>query len=90
MSDSIAVVAGTWGVVMAAAPLLQIWRIVARRSSADISLPYFGVLLVGFVIWLIYGLSIANPALIVPNVVGILVGLGAVAVVLRFRSPATR
>lgn len=90
MSDSIAVVAGTWGVVMAAAPLLQIWRIFARRSSADISLPYFGVLLIGFVIWLAYGLSIANPALIVPNVVGILVGLAAVAVVLRFRTPTTR
>jgi hypothetical protein len=46
--------------------------------------------LIGFVIWLAYGLSIANPALIVPNVVGILVGLAAVAVVVRFRTPATR
>lgn len=90
MSDSIAVLAATWGVVMAASPLLQIWRVFGRRSSADISLPYFAVLLVGFVIWLVYGLSIANTALIVPNVVGILVGSTAIVVVLRFRSAATR
>jgi MtN3 and saliva related transmembrane protein len=90
MSDSIAVLAATWGVVMAASPLLQIWRVLARRSSADVSLPYFAVLLVGFVIWLAYGLSLANPTLIVPNIVGILVGLTAIVVVLKFRSAVIR
>jgi MtN3 and saliva related transmembrane protein len=90
LADTLAVVAALWGVLMGASPLLQIARIVTRRSSADVSVSYFGVLLVGFVLWLSYGLSINNPALIVPNLVSIAVGLLAIAVILRFRSVARR
>jgi MtN3 and saliva related transmembrane protein len=73
---------------MGASPILQIGRIVSRRSSADVSVSYFGVLLVGFALWLSYGVSINNPALIVPNVVSLVVGVLAIIVILRFRSTA--
>jgi MtN3 and saliva related transmembrane protein len=86
MSDNLAILAAAWGVLMGASPILQIGRIVARRSSADVSVAYFGVLMVGFVLWLAYGLSIGNPALIVPNVVAILVGSAVIVVVLKFRA----
>jgi MtN3 and saliva related transmembrane protein len=85
VSDTLALLAAAWGVLMGASPLLQIGRIVARRSSEDVSVSYFGVLFVGFMLWLAYGLSINNPALIVPNIVALVVGLVAIIVTLRFR-----
>lgn len=71
---------------MAASPLLQIRRIVARRSSADLSLSYLAVLMVGFSLWIAYGYSIANAAIVVPNAVALVIGLATILVALRFRS----
>jgi MtN3 and saliva related transmembrane protein len=86
MSDVLAVVAASWGVVMALAPLLQIRRMLERRSSADVSTAYLAVLEVGFVLWIVYGLSIGNPAIVVPNVVAFTIGTATIGVVLRFRT----
>jgi uncharacterized protein with PQ loop repeat len=88
VSDILAVVAASWGVLMAVSPLLQIRRMVVRRSSSDLSLSYIGVLLVGFTLWLAYGISISNFALIVPNLVAFTVGVATVAVALRYRTGA--
>ena len=89
MSDTLAVIAATWGVLMAASPALQIRRMLVTRSSSDLSLSYLLVLLVGFAIWLSYGISIGNAAIVVPNVVALAVGLATIVVALRFRSTAT-
>jgi MtN3 and saliva related transmembrane protein len=81
----LAVVAATWGVGMAIAPLLQIRRILATRSSLGVSLAYLSVLTIGFALWLAYGISIRNPALVVSNVAALLVGAASLAVAYRFR-----
>jgi len=86
MSDILAVVAASWGVLMAISPLLQIRRIVQRRSSSDLSLSYIGVLLIGFTLWIAYGISLGNWALIVPNGVAFAVGIATVLVALRYRT----
>ena len=86
MSDSLAIIAATWGVLMAVSPLLQIRRMVERRSSADLSISYLVVLMIGFTLWIAYGLSIGNLALIVPNSVALLVGLSTVLVAIHYRS----
>lgn len=86
--EILAVLAASWGVLMALSPILQIRRILERRSSADVSIGYLGVLLVGFALWAGYGLSIANAALIVPNGVALVVGLATVLVAWRYRTPA--
>lgn len=88
MSDTLAVIAATWGVLMAASPVLQIRRMQTTRSSADLSLSYLVVLLIGFALWLSYGLSIGNAAIILPNVVALVIGLATVLVALRFRTAA--
>jgi uncharacterized protein with PQ loop repeat len=86
MTESVlAVAAATWGVVMGISPLLQMRRMLRERSSRDVSLGYFGVLLVGFVLWLAYGIAASNPALIVPNTVALLVASGTLAVAVRLR-----
>jgi hypothetical protein len=50
-----------------------------------VSVPYLGVLLVGFVLWLAYGIALANAALIVSNTVAIATYAVTTAAVLRFR-----
>ena len=84
-TTALAVVASTWGVVMAVAPVLQIRRMRASRSSRDVSLGFLLVYLVGFACWLAYGLSLGDVALIVPNVVSLLVGAATLGVALSLR-----
>lgn len=85
VTASLGVAAATCGVAMGLSPLLQVRRVVARGSSADVSLPYLGVLLVGFVLWLAYGVALGNAALIVSNVVALTAYAITIAAVLRFR-----
>lgn len=86
MSESaLAVAAATWGVAMALSPVLQITRILRRRSSEDVSIAYYLVLMVGFGLWIAYGASIDNLALVVPNAVALMVGLITIGIALRFR-----
>ena len=80
-----AAVAGSWGVAMALAPLLQIREIRRHRSSKSVSVAYQQVLLVGFGLWLAYGIASANVALIVPNTVAAAVSLATIVVSLRYR-----
>jgi uncharacterized protein with PQ loop repeat len=86
MTDALGILAAAWGVLMASAPLLQMRRIIVRRSSLDVSLSYLAVLEVGFSIWIAYGIALRNLALIVPNTVALLVGLATIVVTIRFRS----
>lgn len=90
MALLLAILAGGWGLVMALAPLLQIRRMLRRRSSRDVSVGYFAVLLPGFGLWMAYGLVRSDWALIVPNVVAFVVGGSTVvlATVLRQRDAA--
>jgi uncharacterized protein with PQ loop repeat len=90
MTDALAVIAATWGVMMALSPVLQLRRILERRSSADISIAYLAVLQVGFTLWMAYGVSLGNVAIIVPNSVAFLVGATTIAIAHRFRNPTTQ
>lgn len=82
---ALGVVAASYGVVMAISPVLQIRRMLQTRSSADVSLAYLGLLNVGFLVWLIYGLALPNLAIVVPNMVAFVVGAATIAVALRLR-----
>ena len=77
--------AASWGIAMALSPVLQIKKILARRSSDDVSIGYFLVLLVGFALWLAYGISIGNLVLIIPNTVAFVVALATIAIARRYR-----
>lgn len=85
MADALAVAATAWGVVMGISPLLQIRRMLTTRSSADLSIGYFAVLMVGFALWVAYGLSIANAALVIANTVALVVGSVTILVAARLR-----
>ena len=81
----LAVAASAWGVLMGIAPLLQIRRMLRERSSRDVSLGYFAILLAGFLLWISYGIAAGNLVLVIPNSVALLVGTSLVVVALRLR-----
>lgn len=85
----IASAAATWGVVMALAPLLQLRRMLRRRSSADVSIGYLVLLLPGFCLWVSYGIASGAPALVVPNIAAAMIGGVTLAVALRLRNAAS-
>ena len=82
----LAVIATTWGILMALAPTLQIRHMVAIRSSSGISIPYLGVLVIGFALWLAYGIAIENLALIIANTIAFVVGATTIAVARHYRA----
>ena len=84
-STALAVAASSWAVLMGIAPVLQIRRMLRERSSRDVSIAYFAILLVGFLLWIGYGAAAGLPALIIPNIVATLVGTAVIAVALRLR-----
>ena len=85
----LAVAAAAWGVLMGVSPVLQIRRMLRQRSSRDVSISYFAVLLVGFVLWLSYGVAARNLALIVPNGIALLIGTGTIAVAVQLGHEAS-
>jgi MtN3 and saliva related transmembrane protein len=70
---------------MALSPLMQIRRMVHLRSSRDVSIGYLLVIVIGFSVWIAYGIAIRNLALIVPNTLALIVGVTTVGVALHFR-----
>jgi MtN3 and saliva related transmembrane protein len=86
----LAVAAATWGIAMGVSPVLQIRQMLHTRSSRDVSVGYFTVLNVGFVLWACYGMSMPNAAVVVPNFVAFGVGSATIAVALRLRADERR
>src|SRR5690348_11419338 len=86
----LAVAAAAWGVLMGISPVLQIRRMLRQRSSRDVSVGYFVILLIGFLLWISYGIAVRNLALIVPNAVALLIGASTIAVALRLGHGASR
>jgi MtN3 and saliva related transmembrane protein len=85
VSTALGITAASWAVVMALSPVLQTREILRRRSSQGISIGYFGVLLVGFGLWVSYGIASCDLALVVPNCVAFLVMGCTIAVALNQR-----
>lgn len=88
MPTILAVTAASWGVVMALSPLLQIRSMRLHRSSQAVSIGYLSVLLTGFLLWLAYGASIRNLALVVANSISIIVSCATIGVALHYRRGA--
>jgi len=88
VESALALTAATWAIAMALGPVLQIRKIIEHKSSRAISIGYFLILLVGFVLWLAYGVAASNLALIVPNAVAAVVIFATIVVAVRYRGRA--
>ena len=85
VTTTLGIAAASWAILMALSPILQVREIVRRGSSEGISIGYFVVLLVGFGLWVSYGVARHDLPLVVPNSVAFLVMGCTIAVVLRTR-----
>ncbi|GAB3546611.1 hypothetical protein GCM10027404_07350 [Arthrobacter tumbae] len=90
LSDVLGLAAAAWGVVMAIAPALQIHRMLRTRSADDVSLGYFALLIPGFLLWVLYGLSRHDWPLVIPNTVATAVALVTIAVAGRLKRNSAR
>ena len=86
----LAAAASAWAVLMGIAPLLQIRRMLRHQSSREVSVGYFTILLIGFLLWIAYGAAARIPALVIPNAVAVLVGVAVIIVALRLRRQPAR
>ena len=71
--------ASAWGVLMGLSPVLQIRRMLRAHSSREVSITYFAVLLIGFLLWIAYGVSAGLPAGCAPCGSLILIGMTGTA-----------
>ena len=86
MTESVlAVSAAFWGIAMGLSPMLQVRRMRRTGSSRDVSVPYFVVLNVGFLLWFLYGVAISNLTIALPNVVAFTVGAITILTAVRLR-----
>ena len=84
-TTTLAVCASAWGVAMALSPLLQVRAIRLNGSSRGVSIGYQTVLLVGFVLWLGYAVTIDNVALMIPNAIALVVSATTIAIAWSYR-----
>ena len=86
----LATAASSWAVLMGIAPVLQIRNMLRERSSREVSITYFAVLLVGFLLWIAYGAAAGILALVIPNAVALLIGAAVIIVAHRLRHGPAR
>jgi MtN3 and saliva related transmembrane protein len=81
----LATAAAVFGIIMGAAPLLQLLRMLRLRSSRDISMSFFALAAVGQLIWVIYGIALHNAAVVVSNGCGMLANTGVLITAMALR-----
>lgn len=76
------VVVGAFGALL---PCIQIGKMVRERNAHGISVPFVAGGLVTAFVWLLYAVALREPAMVVPDVIAVLVGLAYLATVLELR-----
>jgi len=87
---ALAFAASSWAILMGVSPVLQIRRMLRKQSSRDVSVGYFTILLLGFLLWIAYGAAAGLLTLVIPNTVALLVGIAVIVVALRLRRQPPR
>ncbi len=89
MYQTLAFVTTGWGLLMGLAPLLQVRVIVRDRNAAGTSLGWVLILLVGFGLWLTYGVVNNDLPIVITNAVAAVVTTALVITVRVYsRQPA--
>jgi len=70
-----------FGIIMSFGYFTQIFKMIKRKSSADVSVTTYIIFSIGLSFWLIYGISLNDLPLIISNTIAL---IGAVSVVITF------
>lgn len=79
--ELIAILATIMGIITGLSFFPQTIKIIKRKSSEDISLLTYGILGVGAVIWLIYGISVRDVPIMVSYTIG---GISTFSVIIAY------
>jgi uncharacterized protein with PQ loop repeat len=74
LTDLLAAAVAVYGLGGALSILLQARQMLVRRASCDVSLRFLSVYVVGYAIWLLYGLSLGNAPIVLVNALGLVCG----------------
>ncbi len=80
--EAIGLVAGGLGIVAWVPQIREVW---VHGRHEGISIPTFGLVSVALLLWLVYGLIVESPAMIIANIATLAVILAVVVGVLRLR-----
>lgn len=83
--EILAVAAAIMGIIMSAAGIPQILKIIKRKSSKDVSIMMMMLFLIGVTIWLVYGVYINNYPIIIGNAVGVVVWGATLITTIKYR-----
>ncbi len=77
----IGLLAGCLTTVAFVPQVLRVWR---TRSTSDISLGMFGLMSLGVLMWLVYGLMLGDVPIIAANAITLMLALSIVVAKVRF------
>jgi uncharacterized protein with PQ loop repeat len=80
-----AVIATAYGVFAAASSLLEAARLLRSGSADEISLTFLGVLLGGYLVWLLYGIAAGDAPLVITDAVGLATSTITLSIAARLR-----
>jgi hypothetical protein len=86
----LATAATLYGIGAALSILLQARQMLALGRSCDVSLRFLATYVGGYGIWLLYGIGMESPPIVVVNALGLVTGAATLAVALRLRGPLLR
>jgi uncharacterized protein with PQ loop repeat len=81
----LALIATAYGVFAAASSLLEAARLLRSGSAEQISLAFLAVLLGGYLVWLLYGISASDAPLIITDTVGLAASTITLSIAARLR-----
>jgi uncharacterized protein with PQ loop repeat len=90
LADLLAALVTVYGLGGALSILLQARQMLVRRASCDVSLDFLSVYVVGYAIWLLYGLSLGNAPIVLVNALGLVSGTMTLTVALWLRGSPFR
>jgi len=59
-----------FGTISGIANFPQAYRIFKRKSAKDISILTYSILIIGAIIWILYGIELMNFPILITNIVG--------------------
>jgi len=86
----LALIATAYGLCGAASSLLEAARLLRSGSADEISLAFLGLLLGGYLVWLLYGISAGDQPLIITDAVGLAASTITLSIAARLRRRGDR
>ena len=71
-------------------PLQAVKQFRDQRTTGDVSIMPYTMMVANGTIWFSYGAVLSNPTIMLPNITAIVMGIGYCATFLKYRSPQAR